>query len=99
MKDSFTIFKNSGVMVICSIFIYNFLVNMHIAIHIRVRKYVLNKPYYYLLKIIQEFWLVKSFGWNHHIRPVVAQIWSYDITIEYWKYIYDIRTPKIFQRN
>ena len=47
---------------------------------------------YYLLKIIQEFWLVKSCGWNRHIRSVVAQIWSYDITIEYWKHIYDIMT-------
>ncbi len=48
--------------------------------------------YYYLLKMTQEFWLVKSCGWNRHIRSVVAQIWSYDITIEYWKHIYDIMT-------
>ena len=48
--------------------------------------------YYYLLKIIQKFWLVKSGGWNRHIRSVVAQIWSYDIIIEYWKLIYDIVT-------
>ena len=47
---------------------------------------------YYLLKIIQKFWLVKSGGWNRHIRSVVAQIWSYDIIIEYWKQIYDIMT-------
>ena len=47
---------------------------------------------YYLLKIIQKFWLVKSGGWNRHIRSVVAQIWSYDIIIEYWKHIYDIMT-------
>ena len=47
---------------------------------------------YYLLKIIQKFWLVKSGGWNRHIRSVVAQIWSYDIIIEYWKHIrhYDV---------
>ena len=47
---------------------------------------------YYLLKIIQEFWLVKSCGWNRNIRSVVAQIWRYYITIEYWKHIYDIMT-------
>ena len=47
---------------------------------------------YYLLQIIQKFWLVKSGGWNRHIRSVVAQIWSYDIIIEYWKQIYDIMT-------
>ncbi len=36
---------------------------------------------HYLLKIIQEFWLVKSGGWNHHIRSVVAQIYDiYDMT-------------------
>ena len=43
---------------------------------------------YYLLKIIQKFWLVKSGGWNRHIRSVVALIWSYDIIIEYWKHLY-----------
>ena len=48
--------------------------------------------YYYLLKIIQKFWLVKSGGWNCHIRSVIAQIWSYDIFIEYWKQMYDIMT-------
>ena len=47
---------------------------------------------YYLLKIIQKFWLVKSGGWNRHIRSVVAQIWSYDIIMEYWKHLYDIMT-------
>ena len=47
---------------------------------------------YYLLKIVQTFWLAKSGGWNRHIRSVVAQIWSYDIIIEYWKRIYDIMT-------
>ena len=46
--------------------------------------------YYYLLKIIQKFWLVKSGWWNRPIRSVAAQIWSYDIIIEYWKHIYDI---------
>ena len=51
-----------------------------------------NNWFYYLLKIIQKFWLVKSGGWNRHIRLVVAQIWSYDIIIEYWKRIYDIMT-------
>ena len=47
---------------------------------------------YYLLKIIQKFWLVKSGGWNRHICSVVAQIWSYDIIIEYWKHMrhYDV---------
>ena len=36
--------------------------------------------FYYLLKIIQEFWLVKSCGWNRHIRSVVTQIYDiYDI--------------------
>ena len=50
------------------------------------------KRYYYLLKIIQKFWLVKSGGWNPHIRSIVAQIWSYDIIIEYWKHLYDIMT-------
>ena len=38
---------------------------------------------YYLLKMIQKFWLVESGGWNCHIRSVVAQIRSYDIIIEY----------------
>ena len=33
-----------------------------------------------------------SGGWNRHIRSVVAQIWSYDIIIEYWKHLYDIMT-------
>ena len=47
---------------------------------------------YYLLEIIQKFWLVKSGGWNRHIRSVVAQIWSYDIIIEYWKHLYDLMT-------
>ena len=51
-----------------------------------------NKDDYYLLKIIRKFWLVKSGGWNRHIRSGVAQIWSYDIIIEYWKHIYDIMT-------
>ena len=50
------------------------------------------KIFYYLLKIIQKFWLVKSGGWNRHIRSVVAQIWSYDIIIEYWKHLYDLMT-------
>ena len=27
-----------------------------------------------------------------YIRSVVAQIWSYDIIIEYWKHMYDIMT-------
>ena len=45
---------------------------------------------YYLLKMIQKFWLVESDGWNRHIHSVVAQIWSYDIIIEYWKCIYDM---------
>ena len=52
--------------------------------------YAINKYYYYLLKIIQKFWLVKSGGWNRHIRSVAAQIWSYDIIIEYGKHLYDI---------
>ena len=47
---------------------------------------------YYLFKIIQKFWLFESDGWNRHIHSVVAQIWSYDIIIEYWKHIYDIMT-------
>ena len=51
-----------------------------------------NNHFYYLLKIIQKFWLVESDGWNRHIRSLVAQIWSYDIIIEYWKQIYDIMT-------
>ena len=42
--------------------------------------------------MIQKFWLVESGGWNRHIRSVVAQIWSYDIIIEYWKHMYDIMT-------
>ena len=50
------------------------------------------KENYYLLKIIQKFWLVKSGGWNRHIRSVVAHIWSYDIIIEYWKHLYAIMT-------
>ena len=29
--------------------------------------------HYYLLKIIQKFWLVKSGGWNRHIRSLVCQ--------------------------
>ena len=52
----------------------------------------MTKRNYYLLKIIQKFWLVKSGEWNRHIRSVVAQIWSYDIIIEYWKHLYDIMT-------
>ena len=52
----------------------------------------MNTYIYYLLKIIEEFWLVKSCGRNRHIHSVVAQIWSYDITIEYCKHIYDIMT-------
>ena len=51
-----------------------------------------NNDCYYLLKMIQKFWLVESSGWNCLIRLVVAQIWSYDIIIEYWKHIYDIMT-------
>ena len=54
--------------------------------------FVIIKMFNYLLKIIQKFWLVESDGWNRHIRSVVAQIWSYDIIIEYWKQIYDIMT-------
>ena len=46
--------------------------------------------FHYLLKIIQKFWLVKSSGLNRHIHSVVAQIWSYDMFIVYWKHIYDI---------
>ena len=52
----------------------------------------IDNEFYYLLKIIQKFWLVKSGGWNRHIRSVVAQIWSCDIIIEYWKHLYDIMT-------
>jgi hypothetical protein len=46
--------------------------------------------FYYLFKIIQEFWLAKSCRWNHHIRSVAAQIWNYDITVEYWKQTYHV---------
>ena len=53
---------------------------------------ILDVKYYYLLKMIQKFWLVESGGWNRHIRSVVAQIWIYDIIIEYWKHICDIMT-------
>ena len=52
----------------------------------------MNNSIYYLLKIIQKFWLVKSSEWNRHIHSVIAQIWSYDIIIEYWKHGYDIMT-------
>ena len=47
-------------------------------------KELLYNTIYYLLKIIQKFWLVKNGGWNRHIRLVIAQLWSYDIIIEYW---------------
>ena len=46
-------------------------------------QYSSNIHHYYLLKIIQEFWLAKSCRWNRHIRSVAAQIWS-------WKQLYHV---------
>ena len=45
-----------------------------LMVEISINRNVIN-PFYYLLKIIQKFWLVESGGWNRHIRSVVAQIW------------------------
>lgn len=36
------------------------------------------------MKVIQKFVLVRSDGCNRHVRSVVAQIYGFDITIEYW---------------
>ena len=54
---------------------------------------------YYLLKIIQKFWLVKSGGWNRHIRSVV-ELWQhgilkthirhYDVICSYIENTYDV---------
>jgi hypothetical protein len=47
------------------------------------------------LKIIQEFWLVKSCEWRRHIRSVAVQF-CYDITkthirhYVYWSYSLDL---------
>ena len=64
-----------------------------ITTHITTAMVIYNNSYYHLLKIFQKFWLVKTGGWNCHIRLVLkTNIRHYDIIL---KHLYNLKTSHL----